>query len=493
MLILPRGGMISASALVALALLCAQAGVAEHPLRHWIRLLAKQTLICRRLNMNLKCEPRKALLNRATRKLGPILSRGFCAVLMFVLVSGYACPVQATPVTWSDKINKPLKFPKGSTLNVYIQKDPKGSGRDQLVKEGVERWIKTLGDRGIVLNVAIGDPPAGSKNPIGYTWQNDGFTEGGLELGSGKNDAIAGPDAVGEGDTQLTEGSAALRNALPAKTESDKTYLRNLAEHELTHILGLADDDKGSVTKHEQPSSARERNDQDGKEINQLYGTATTGGAATPIGIVTPAGGGTGLGFFQYHFDFLAANAVPDPNDPEHISLITLTIDPRIVTGLELPPGWIGLVPTGAVSVNDPFFAEGYMVDATSSLPPWDPTNPMSYIALRTSVQEAIKEGLPSDFDPALTLDSPEFDIKVFTIPNVALGLVHVYAGGHLQTVAGPVPVPEPSTLLLIVFGSALIISMKIKAEKGRQGTSGERHRSSFPRRPESSFFHAAR
>lgn len=377
-------------------------------------------------------------------------ARWLHAAVLLALAIAWLGPTQATPITWGDKITVPLRFPKNATLNVFVATDPKGLGRDALVKEGVERWKQTLADRMITLNVSIGDPPAGTANPVRYTWEADGYSEGGQELGPGKNDGIAGPDNVAEGDTELTAGAARLRNALPAGTDAEKNYLKNLAEHELTHVLGLADDDKGAVTKHEQPTGARALNDQDKKEINALYGTAATSGGAGARGEATNTGGGSALAFFTYHFDFVAANAIPDANDPEHVSLIAFVIDPRLVIGLALSPGWIGLIPGTNVPIDHPFFAEGYMVDVISSLPPWSPTDPMSFIALRTSVQEAANDGLPPDFDPALTLANPGIDVTIFTRPGVREGPVQIYAGGALQTVIGPAQLSGPPTLPLL-------------------------------------------
>src|SRR5690606_9606065 len=116
----------------------------------------------------------------------------------------------------------------------------------------------------------IGDPPAGATNPIRFTWEADGFTEGGQTIGAGEdaNQAIAGPDRqqTSGGEVELTGGAARIRDALPAATEDDRSFLRNLAEHEFVHILGTGDDPAGSVTAHEQGSGARTLNDADLRE-----------------------------------------------------------------------------------------------------------------------------------------------------------------------------------------------------------------------------------
>jgi hypothetical protein len=195
----------------------------------------------------------------------------------------------------------------------------------------------------------------------------------------------------------------------------------------------------------------RGHNDEDLKELNSLYGTKTSGGAKTPKGGATKTGGGGGMGFFQYQFNLLPANLVADATDPEHVALITLGIDPKFVTGLTLPPGWVGLAATGPVAMSDPFFSEGYMIDGATDPPPWAPGAHPTHLILRTSAAEAILDGLPAGFDPGLTLDNSSFMVGVSLRSGMSEGPIPVWAGGEFQTVTGPVP--EPSTFLLLGTG----------------------------------------
>ena len=385
-------------------------------------------------------------------------SRRF-SITMFVCLVWSAfvtsAPADATPLTWGDKIAGP-KWPKGP-LKVYVEPDPKSQGRDALVKEGIERWKKPLADRGIALEVSVGVPPAGTAKPIKYTWKADGFEEGGVKLGA-DNDAIAGPGAAAtkDGKGEFVSGDAHLRNALPATSDAEKKYLKNLAEHEFVHILGFGDDDSGTVTKHEQGSSDRALSKIDLKELNSLYKTAQSGGDRGPRGVVELLAGSADAGFWDYRFTLVAANAAPSEDDPEHVAFIALFLNPDLVTGLLLPPGWIGLVPNGTVSREDPFFAEGYMVDVASSPAPWSTADPMTHIALRTSVAEAARDGLPTDFDPALTLENPSIVVRVLTRDDAEDGTIQVWAGEDRQTILGPVAVPEPASLAL--FGTGCVV-----------------------------------
>ncbi len=375
----------------------------------------------------------------------------------FIFSAGDA---QATPLTYGDQIVQPLRWPNNSTLNIYIQQDPNNNGRDQLAKEGVERWKAAMAARGITLNVQIGNPPAGTENEVVYQWKPENFSFGALgPLQLGTNDGMAG---AGYSRTRLLVGKAFLHERLPFNTDAEKNYIRNLAEHEMSHVLGFADDRNGNVMNHEQANTARTFNTQDTRELNSLYGTGNAGGANRPMGNGFNTGGGAAQGFYVYHFVFQPGNSLPDPDDSEHVSLIDLGIDPGFVTGVDLPPGWISLISDGPLSPTDPFF-DGYMKDGAADPPPWDPVNLFSYIAFRTSPEEALSDGLPVGFDPGLTLDNFEFDITVHTKRGLVDREIPVWAGGELQSLLGPgVLVPEPSSLFLLATAIAAAFFKRI-------------------------------
>lgn len=382
---------------------------------------------------------------------------------LLTLIVG-AAPAYATILTFPGTTKKSPPFPKGATLDVCIQADPDGHGRDQLLKEGIERWKKALADRGIKLKVTVMAPgaplpkpggiPGGKENKIVYRWVNTGQL-GEMEVGPGKNDGAGQPIASGNG-AKLVGGEAIIRRGLPAPGDdaTKKNLIKNVGEHEFAHILGLGHDGDGAVTKHEQAGGARMLNDQDKKELNSLYGTAKSGGAKQPKGKVQKIGGGAGMGFFTYRFTFEPANAVPDADDPEHVAFMTFGVRPSLVSGVELPPGWVGLIPTDSVLTTDPFFTDDeYMVDGAPNPTPWEPGPRPTFVALRTSPTEAALDGLPEEFDPGLTLGNSSFEMTIFS-PARTERPMSVWAGGELQTVSGPF-VPEPASLLL--FGSGFL------------------------------------
>lgn len=364
--------------------------------------------------------------------------------------------VFATPQTWGDKIVGPLSWPKDSTLNAYIQADPKGLGRDQFVKEGLERWKPLLTARGITLNVTLGNTPADAVNPVTYGWApENALLLNSFKLNLGVNDGM-GIAGTADGK-KITAGAAYLHRDLPAGTDAQKTYIRNLAEHEMTHILGLADDAGGAVMEHSQANTARAMNAQDTKELNTLYGTANNGGNAKPKGGASKIGGGAGLGFYEYEFVFQPANLIPDPTDPEHVSFISFDIDPNLITGVEVPTGWLSMIAASVPSQSDPFFQD-YMVDGGNEILPWDTAHPIRYIAFRT-------DGLPSGFDPALSLENLSLRFKLYTAPGVIDTPIRVWAGDDFQWVVGPSVVPEPGTIALFSFGLAALMKRRKKGE----------------------------
>lgn len=362
-------------------------------------------------------------------------------LVWLVLSASFLTPARATPMTWGDDVKTPIRWEKGSTIRVYVQKDPDGKGRDQLAKEGLDRWKQKLADRGITLEVEIGDPPADAKNAVPVTWEDDGTEMVGLKLGPRPdNDGLASCTSDGK---KIVGGEVYLRKALPAETDAEKDFIRNLAEHELTHVLGLADDEKGAVTNHTQPSSARTWNDQDTKELNALYGTAASEGEKKAKGNFEHTGGGPDAGVFQYAVFFEPGNEIPDPLDPEHVPLILIGVDPGLVQEVIPPPGWVVYRPM-ADGPEHPYFREGYMVDGVTVPAPWGPARPARYIALRVSHSEATRDGLPPEIDPALSLDTPINPIILLTVPGVRNGIIPVCANGEIQMVPGPIASGQP-------------------------------------------------
>lgn len=387
---------------------------------------------------------------------------GTRALGVTVVGAMFAMASQATPMTSGGSAPVNLHWRAGSTINVYV--DPVDGNRDDLVADGVRRWIDRLAGRGITVTVTVGAPPAGATNVVRYTFVPPGTTaQGGLVGGPDGDDGRAGCTSNNQ-TGEIVGGGAAIRNDLPTGTAEEQEFARNLGEHEFIHVLGLADDPGGAVTNHEQAGAARPMNAIDAAELNQVY--AAAGAALAPRALAEFVGGGAGQGFFDYRFTFQPGHLASAAAGEEHISWLGLDIDPRLVTGLVLPPGWIGLVPRGAVSASDPFFTrDDYQIDSTSSLSPWDALNPISYIAMRSSDDEARADGLATGDDPAMNLGESVV-IRVLTGTGVGDGRMGVLAGaGPLQTLVGPVP--EPGTAALVA-AAALALLWRSRGYKRR-------------------------
>jgi len=371
-----------------------------------------------------------------------------------LLVTSNVPSVYGKAFTWGEQFKRPPAWPNNPalpaaqrTLNVFIQSDPTPAlERDFILKDGILRWTPILAARNIILNVSVGDPPPGTLNVIRYRWVKNGTTvnldkllpqgaivelakQPNIKVEGGINDAVAVPIPSAD-RTRIERGEVFVRNNLLATTPAQQDAIIRIGQHEMVHVLGIADDtsSKASVTRHADPGADFSARDLD--EIKSLYG-----GSPIPRGVVTKIGGSAADKFFQYRFDFDSGGG-----EGGHVGLITLDILPQLVDRIEPPPGWISLIPKGHVALTDSFFAEGYMLDGGGNVPPWDPGFPASFIVLRTSVQEASSDGLPADSEPELNSTNPSLTFTVFTLDNVLDGDIQVWAGGDFQSVSGPVP-----------------------------------------------------
>ncbi len=371
-------------------------------------------------------------------------------VLGLVAVVGLmAVAVQATPMSnGTDANGNPktaLKFPAGSTINIYIEADASAPpDRSALLKEGMDRWVSEMAARGITVNVTVGavpNPPP--SNLVEVTFEPDGTQLGGHTLGTGEgqNDGIG---ACYDDGTKLDGGKIIIRDGLAAGTDAEKEYLRNLGQHEVTHVLGLADDAAGEVTNHEQGTTANTFNTTDKSEISQLY-PLTGQDSAQATGIVVPSGD-----LLVYDWDFTY-----DGLESDHVALILLHIEPDLVVDIIPPPGWIALNPADPAhySLDYPFY-EGYAEDWTCDQPLWslDYTAP---VALRALTEEA-------------TLSSSNPVVHVALIAqNAERGTIDAWAGGDVQTIEGPVaasgsPIPTVSEWGLIVLALLVLTAATI-------------------------------
>jgi hypothetical protein len=350
--------------------------------------------------------------------------------------------VHATPFTWGNDPQgdpiKPLRWPSGSTINIYIEADPDEDPPDRsaLLEEGMERWAAQMDGRGITIVVetgAVPDPPP--ANLIRCTYEPVGTELVGQALG---DDADAIASCGGDPDNGLlNRGQIIIRDDIAAGTAAERETLRNLAQHEVTHVLGLGDDVDGEVTRHDQDNTPNNYNTTDQREISSLY--PALGG--------DPSNGRGGTfkippDEFQYIFDY---EGTPD----DHVALIVMDIDPSLIAGISPPSGWVCLNPADPQhrSLDYPFYVD-YYEDGGPEAPPWDPayTAPLACRAL--------------DGASALSATNPSVELTVFTVGAVS-GNIRVWAGGDVQILEGPVisPIPSLSFQGLICLFAALYVA----------------------------------
>jgi len=336
------------------------------------------------------------------------------------------------------------RWPAGATINIYIQNiDPAGpESRQRLFADGIERWRDEL-DRGYTINVMLGDPPdPPPANLVRYTWADPGTMQGGLALPA--LGAISGSTwernpATGARD--IFAGSGIISNRWSTGTPVERETLRNLGMHEMTHILGLADDANGVVTKSNvQIGGVMQFNQRDRAEIAALYGRRPNRQPPdVPRGRFELIGHNPGEYVYQAAFE---------GNEEELIDVVTFDINPSLVTGVVPPPGWLFMDPAEvqAFGPDAPFF-DDYMEDGAPDPPPWEL---LDYLTFRSSAPI---------YD--LTLGNPELTFTIFTAGDTT-GTIWVHAGGGPQLVPGPVP--EPTTALLWALPLLLVTRRRAPA-----------------------------
>lgn len=327
------------------------------------------------------------------------------------------------------------RWPAWSTINIFVQNiDPAGpNSRQQLFADGLGRWAAELG-RGYTINVNLGDPPTPPPaNLVRFTWADPGTRLNGFELTAlGAISTSTWRRNAQTGDRDIFTGAGIISNRWTTGTGPERETLRNLGMHEMTHILGLADDANGRVTNtNVQLGGVMAFNNRDRQEIAALYGRRPQDGgglANIPRGRLERMN--SGVGRYDYRASF-------EGDSNEIIDVITFDIDPNLVTGVQAPEGWLYMDPAEVALLGPayPFFDE-YMEDGTTVPAPWEA---LDYLTFRSA-------GPPYD----LSTTRPELDFSIFTVNDIP-GFIFAHAGGDTQTLSGPVP--EPGTLMLLSLG----------------------------------------
>jgi len=293
-----------------------------------------------------------------------------------------------------------LHWAPGITIHVYVQ----GGTADQLkaVQEGIERWAAPdlLGQKGIDLKVevATGPPPAGATHvaTVDLVAPNDPSLrnpDGTFDTGKGFPGNPTSETIDEQGGRKA--GPIDSGKAVISKGESGDS-LKNLAQHEFGHVLGLDDDeDAGVVMNHDVPDTAGGLTftSKDKAELRNTY-QLTAARVQGEVDLLADL----------FLYDYLLNWEFGD-----EIAQFELETNGALLLSIGWPPGW--------------------------EMFPYEAGDPI--LAFRA-------------VDRPLTAADPvkEFFFTTLSPP----GLVYSYAGGaSTQLTAGPIP--EPSTMLLIATG----------------------------------------
>lgn len=388
------------------------------------------------------------------------------AVLAGVFVC-LAIAAQAIPYV-PDKTLGPAGFPRGSTITVYIPKDPlEGDAttprnRVPALEAGVKQWadpLKKLAniDLKIVKLDANGKDPATGMAPdytmagtVEVRWDTDTAFENAGHKGSAayathasiRTDRQNVGGKIRRTNPRLTTGGQvhmrAASQGIEAKDNDDAT--RN-GIHELGHVLGLTHSKKANTAMNGdlmgQPFPG-EVTEADKIELGAVYGLSAAQVKAT----ITPRRDpGTGKTSYLYRYEL---ENVSD----EEIALFQVALDdPDDVFDLVVPDGWVS------------FFAETLAPDEDVDESPL-PDIPGTVLTFRADIL--------NDDVPYLGPSNPvlEFGFSSFIPPAQDLGW-----SGALVDLPAPVLVDAPPVSAL--FGLTLVTLIGIRRRRLRPNAAG--------------------
>ena len=339
-----------------------------------------------------------------------IIRNLYCAVVAILPVVLLSSAL-ATPMV--DKDNKgPLKWPKGTTIKVFVPADPDGLGRDSDLIEGIKAWNdqQPLKDRNITIETMAGTAPANTQNAVQVKWTSETLKDPNDE--NQEVFGLAGPTYEAGTMNTIKSGEITISRDMDQVTSQ---MAKNLGIHEMGHVLGLDDITTGSAsdtamfnrfTKNDTVSIT----ESDTKELSATYGAnqQDTQVDVTPQVVPVPEGNQ-----FIYDLEWLAG-------DP--LGLFQVDINGADILSVVLPIGW---------EVADGLRANDVVPNPIPVLEPQD------FITFR------IADGIHylSEEFPSLTFG--------FTASG-DVTTVEAMLNGRFMTTG---PIPQPATLALLGLG----------------------------------------
>lgn len=242
------------------------------------------------------------------------------SALLPVLLFGHSSA--ARPYDWGEGTTA-ARWPTTKQINIFLPEHPTDAQANNDVQTGIERWSAKL-PATITFNFIMHSPQAGdpTANRVILSWV-DNTTTGDTGYGSC---SAAGDD--------ITSGTIELKNTLTAGDT-----LKNLAQHEFGHVLGL-DDDATATGKphnamdHSTPSTGEMGySARDDAEIASLYGSAESNEQAAGAASGTTNSIGENLWEYSYLVQWDAGPEIP-------VFEVSLGVHPTAVDVVSMPPGW---------------------------------------------------------------------------------------------------------------------------------------------------------
>ncbi len=387
-------------------------------------------------------------------------------------------------------------------INVFIQNDPMNANRHNLLKMGIDRWQARLDRRNAHIQImvmfnATGKAPAGTVNPVEVTFEPAGTMIGEKKLKTtlGTSNAAAAlpmvpTNAQGKATSPFFNGGKIIVLNTAVKDPTQANTVKNIGEHEFSHMLGFGHDNRNGVTNnHTQSNQDRDpfqdlparhpfaegMSPTDRREFNTLYNESlvleTRGLIGGPLNTSAQAAPQTTFALksmnaegTEFTYEVMFSPILGDPVIPvgdQHIPYLVFGIDPLLLDDVMLPDGWL-LQPNAEPDPADPYyFLDGYLTDMglPVGLQVHGDGQPMRYLALRASDDLAAMQGFMGE--AALSAARPSLEFTFKTVDGAAVGTIGAAgADGFVQRLTGPVRVvPEPGSAglaLLIVAGIAV-------------------------------------
>lgn len=334
-------------------------------------------------------------------------------------------------------IGPTCRWPNNTRINIYIPEHPTDANVNDDVRTGIERWAPKMSPYGITFTITMAAPP----NPLPANSVVVSYPT--RVQGAQSNEGYG----TCEDDTDnITGGTIEIE-----RDNASGAFVRNLAQHEMGHVLGLADDatadgEAHNAMDHDVPSTgAMGFSPRDDREIQSVYGAPPAGNAQGNI-----EGQSNSIGPEQWEYSY----NVQWTGGPEIPTLeVDLGCHPTQVNVTQIPPGWVLNYP--------PQVLDGVRLPAVTADTP--------KLHFYAAVPQA-----------ALRASNPFGQFRIVSNLPPGPGRAHALiqgTGGQTWTLfpvpaptAGPAAIPTVGEWGMVILCLSLFIAAAVVARMGRRG-----------------------